>query len=74
MKMKKIANLYLMDREKSGENNESEGGNIRISPYLHKECLGQGLLKCVKFERDHVSEIKALGKENKVLEKENETS
>jgi len=39
---------------------------------ISKEYLAQGLLKCVKFKQGHISKIKTLRKENKVLKNEND--
>ena len=59
VKMKKLPTC-LIARKSSEEN----GGS--------KEYLAKGLLKCVKFEQNHISKIKALRKENIVLKFENE--
>jgi len=59
VKMKKLPTC-LIARESSEEN----GGS--------KEYLAKCLLKCVKFEHNHISKIKALRKENIVLKFENE--
>ena len=62
-----------MARESSEENDESKEVTLEYFLSLSKEYLTQSLLKCVKFEQDHSSKIKALRKKNKVLKLENET-
>jgi len=61
-----------MSKESSKENNESDGVTFEYLLTFSKECLAQGLLKCVKFKHDYISKIKALRKKNKILEFKNE--
>ena len=68
-----IANLCLMARQSSWENNEFVEVIMEYLLTFSKEYLAQGLLKRVKFKQDHTSKIKALINKNKVLKKENET-
>ena len=62
-----------MSRENSRENDESIGATLDYLLTFTKGYLAHGLLKWIKFQQDHISKIKALRKEYKVLKKENKT-
>ena len=68
-----ITNFYLMGRADIRESDESEQVTLEYLLTFTKVYLVQVLLKCVKYEQDHIFEIKALRKDYKFLKKKNDS-